>query len=632
MTSTTSHCCTTSKSYPNKRRLQNALPRVNLFFVLALIFLALPSISTGTCEEPSSSEQECENQTKLNGHDHSTPRPSANHPSDDVKKITNHVHTTPTMTTELEPSTPKNFFSKLEERSKAINSLLCVGLDPHIKELKLDENATEEERCDAAYTFCKTIIMATAPYAAAYKPNAAFFEALGPNCGITTLSRVIQLIQQNYKIPVLLDCKRGDIGSTAAAYAESSYDHLNADAVTLSPLMGWDSVEPFVSGKYADKGAFLLCKTSNPGSNDILTLSTTQNAVLYEEIAQLAQKWNLNTDNNLGLVVGATDTEALSRARKAAGQGVWILAPGVGFQGGDLIGTMRCGLNDVGSGLLVPISRGISRAEDIAAKAKEFRDLMNAARADILNSNTLCGDERSIAAGNNTGIIAEYQQSFLEFSLEQGVLKFGSFVLKSGRTSPYFFNAGLFATGAALAKLGRAYAASIMASPELRNKKNGAISFDVVFGPAYKGISLGAVVAASLYSDYGVDVGFAYNRKEAKDHGEGGILVGASMTNKRVLVVDDVITAGTAIRESHAMLKNIDAIPVGVSIALDRAEKRSLDDPVSAVQAVARDLQIPVVSIVSLPQLQAFLAENPTYNNDGSVLESVTAYREQYGV
>ena len=341
-------------------------------------------------------------------------------------------------------------------------------------------------------------------------------------------------------------------------------------------------------------------------------------------------------NNNLGLVVGATDTEALSRARKAAGQNVWILSLGVGFQGGDLTGTMRCGLNDEGSGLLVPISRGISQADDVAAKAKEFRDLMNATRDDILADGGISKTNTTTVTTNAD--IAEYQQFFLKFSLEQGVLKFGSFVLKSGRTSPYFFNAGLFATGVALSKLGRAYAASIMASPELTtDKQDGGVvnvNFDVIFGPAYKGISLGAVVAASLYSDYGVDVGFAYNRKEAKDHGEGGILVGASMTDKRVLVVDDVITAGTAIRESYTMLQKINAVPVGVSIALDRAEKRSLDDPVSAVQAVARDLQIPVVSIVSLPQLQAFLVQNLSYNyNDGgSVLERVTAYGEQYGV
>jgi len=220
-------------------------------------------------------------------------------------------------------------------------------------------------------------------------------------------------------------------------------------------------------------------------------------------------------------------------------------------------------------------------------------------------------------------------KEFLDFSLSEGVLKFGSFVLKSGRTSPYFFNAGLFASGGALFKLGRAYAASIMADKTLTDG-NGKVAFDVVFGPAYKGISLGAVVCASLYSDYNVDVGFAYNRKEAKDHGEGGVLVGASMVNKRILIVDDVITAGTAIRESFDMLKKINAVPVGVSIALDRAEKRSLDDPVSAVQAVARDLEIPVISIVSLPQLQSFLRKSPDYEDE--VLASVSDYRKQYGV
>lgn len=163
-----------------------------------------------------------------------------------------------------------------------------------------------------------------------------------------------------------------------------------------------------------------------------------------------------------------------------------------------------------------------------------------------------------------------------------------------------------------------------------RTDTNGNVTFDIVFGPAYKGISLGALVCAALYSDFDVNVGFSYNRKEAKDHGEGGMLVGAPMVGKRVLVIDDVITAGTAIRESHAMLEKIDAEPVGVVIALDRAEKRSLDDPVSAVQAVARDLAIPVVSIVSLPQLQGFLKKSPAYGDD--VLASVSDYRSKFGV
>ena len=159
----------------------------------------------------------------------------------------------------------------------------------------------------------------------------------------------------------------------------------------------------------------------------------------------------------------------------------------------------------------------------------------------------------------------------------------------------------------------------------------GGVTFDVLFGPAYKGISLGAVTAAALYRDYGVDVGYAYDRKEAKDHGEGGKLVGASMSNgTRVLVIDDVITAGTAIRASHKMLQAVGAEMVGVVIALDRAEKRSLDDPVSAVQAVQRDLSVSVVSIVNLPQLQLFLQNSPEYGDD--ILATVQQYRSQYGV
>jgi len=150
-----------------------------------------------------------------------------------------------------------------------------------------------------------------------------------------------------------------------------------------------------------------------------------------------------------------------------------------------------------------------------------------------------------------------------------------------------------------------------------------------VFGPAYKGISLGAVVSTALYSDFGVDVGFAYNRKEAKDHGEGGKLVGAKMEGKKVLVVDDVITAGTAIREAYDELKAIGAQPMGVVIALDRAEIRALDDKVSAVQAVERDLSLDVVSIVDLKELQIFLEQSSDY--DDATLESVVNYRRQYG-
>ncbi|KAL7575981.1 hypothetical protein ACA910_000770 [Epithemia clementina (nom. ined.)] len=534
-----------------------------------------------------------------------------------------------------------SFREKLESRVKAIDSLLCVGLDPHESELfphddntaKTDDLITPEARCDAAFTFCKTLVDVTLPYAACYKPNAAFFEALGDG-GTKVLRRLCQDVIPP-DIPILLDAKRGDIGSTAVAYAVACYDHIGADAVTLSPLMGWDSIQPFVSGKYAGKGAFLLCKTSNPTSEELLACqlassssSSTKNETVYERIAKLVgETWASNASSALlGLVVGATDPLAMQKARKAAGPNVWILAPGVGAQGGDLMDACQAGLSPSGSGMLVPVSRGISRAENPAEMAKTLvEEIRQAAEKVREASASSSGNSKDASA---VSIIQPYQEDFIKFSLSEGVLRFGSFVLKSGRTSPYFFNAGLFASGAALFHLGNAYASAIMASSELRDSTG--VTFDVIVGPAYKGISLGAVVCSSLFSNHGVDAGFAYNRKEAKDHGEGGQLVGASLDGKRVLVVDDVITAGTAIRESHEMLLSVGAKPVGVVIALDRAEKRSLDDPVSAVQAVSRDLGLPVLSIVNLPQLQAFLTKSSEFSEE--ILQKVVAYRSEYGV
>ena len=203
---------------------------------------------------------------------------------------------------------------------------------------------------------------------------------------------------------------------------------------------------------YANKGAFLLCKTSNPGSNDLLALNLASNETVYERIAKLAEKWSASSGASLGLVVGATDSLALAKARQAAGPNVWILAPGVGAQGGNLEEAAKAGLNEDGTAMLIPVSRGISRAEDPGAAAKELCESINSVRQNLKTS----------SLPNES--IQPYQKEFLEFSLEQGVLKFGSFVLKSGRTSPYFFNAGLFASGAALDKLGKAYASAIMAS------------------------------------------------------------------------------------------------------------------------------------------------------------------------
>ena len=212
----------------------------------------------------------------------------------------------------------------------------------------------------------------------------------------------------------------------------------------------------------------------------------------------------------------------------------------------------------------------------------------------------------------------EYQREFIRFALDREVLRFGEFTLKSGRISPYFFNAGLFNTGSALARLGRFYAQAYVHS--------GLPDVDVIFGPAYKGIPLAAVTAVSLAESFDRDVPYCFNRKEAKDHGEGGSLVGAPLKG-RVLIIDDVITAGTAIREVMGIIEAANAKPAAVMIALNREERGQGE--LSAIQEVERDFGIPVISIVSLTQVLDFLEED---NELRHYLPAVQAYRAQYGI
>ncbi|VAW80133.1 Orotate phosphoribosyltransferase [hydrothermal vent metagenome] len=210
-----------------------------------------------------------------------------------------------------------------------------------------------------------------------------------------------------------------------------------------------------------------------------------------------------------------------------------------------------------------------------------------------------------------------YKKEFLEFAIEAGVLRFGEFTLKSGRVSPYFFNAGLFNRGSHLARLGRFYAQTIMDS---------GIGFDVLFGPAYKGIPLAAAASIALVDHHGHDTPWCFNRKEAKNHGEGGSLVGAPLEG-RVLIIDDVITAGTAIRESLQIIDAAGASAAGVVIALDRQERGQGDR--SAIQEVEQDLGLKVASIVTLAELQAFLQAHSEYTE---ALKAIAEYRAKYGI
>lgn len=211
----------------------------------------------------------------------------------------------------------------------------------------------------------------------------------------------------------------------------------------------------------------------------------------------------------------------------------------------------------------------------------------------------------------------DYQRDFIQFAIEQGVLRFGEFTLKSGRVSPYFFNAGLFNSGLAISRLGQFYATAIIES---------GLEFDVLFGPAYKGVPLAIATAISLAEDYEQDYPWCFNRKEAKDHGEGGVLVGAPLKGD-VLIIDDVMTAGTAIREVMQIVQAEKAITAGVIIALDRQEKGKGE--LSAIQEIENDFRMPVLSIVSLDMILEYLREDKTLKQ---YLPAVQDYRNQYGV
>lgn len=213
----------------------------------------------------------------------------------------------------------------------------------------------------------------------------------------------------------------------------------------------------------------------------------------------------------------------------------------------------------------------------------------------------------------------EFQQAFIEFVIKNEILRFGSFTLKSGRTSPYFFNAGLFNTGAALNFIGSTYAAALAAAD---------IEYDLLFGPAYKGIPLVSVTAAALASDYNIDKPYCFNRKEAKDHGEGGLTVGAPLQG-RALIVDDVITAGTAVREVMEIFESTGTQVAGIIVALDRQELGTGSK--SAIQEIEEQYKIPVLSIISLAQIIEYLSgqDDPVL---ASNLDAVKRYRDEYGV
>lgn len=278
---------------------------------------------------------------------------------------------------------PRSFFEKLRASQERKNSLLCVGLDPDyasIAKARGSEFANPAIR-DVIADFCLDAVSATARHASVFKPNAAFFSRYEKE---EELQMLISRIQRDYKTPVILDAKRGDIGNTAEKYAEEAFVRFGADAVTVNPYMGLDTLEPFL--EHEDKGVIVLCRTSNPGGGDFQDLVLNNGLKLYEQVAcRMAELNARHGGNRMALVVGATRPSELARVRELVGD-MPILVPGIGAQGGDVEATVKAGQDSDGFGMMINSSRGIIYAKDVAAAAGKTRDEINFHRSNYRNT------------------------------------------------------------------------------------------------------------------------------------------------------------------------------------------------------------------------------------------------------
>lgn len=402
----------------------------------------------------------------------------------------------------------KPFFENLEALARERQSLLCVGLDPHPELLS-------EDTAQAACRFCLDLIAATADQALAFKPNSAFFEAYGA-AGFEAMREVIGAVPAG--IPVILDGKRGDIASTARAYARAAFQTLGVHAVTLNPYLGRDAVEPFLGDPA--RGVFLLCKTSNPGADGIQRATTAGGEPLFLALAREAEHWSPH--DNLGLVVGATDTQAL-RAARAATPDLWFLSPGVGAQGGDLSDALAAGLRPDGLGMVVPVSRGIAAQPDPRAAAIRLREAIEAHRAEVRPPGGLSAGLAPLA----------------DALLEAGCVRFGDFTLKSGQQSPIYIDLRLLASlPDLLAQVAAAYL------PVLK-----ALRFDRLAALPYAALPIGTAIALQSGRP------LIYPRRETKAYGTRAAVEGQFQAGETAVVVDDLATTGGSKLEAIERLK-----------------------------------------------------------------------------
>ncbi len=459
-----------------------------------------------------------------------------------------------------------DFFAKLEAAVQRNDSLLCVGLDPTPAQIPPRHRVEAANDADAIVRWNRAIIEQTADLVCAYKPNIAFYEALG-SAGMNALRATLAAIPEN--IPVILDAKRGDIGGTADAYAKACFDELGVDAVTLSPYLGRDSVQSFA--RYPGRGLFVLCHTSNPSAGefqeleiaDWRSLDREPNQPLYIHVARAAVTWS----PNVALVVGATFPKAVARVRAAAPQS-WFLIPGIGAQGGNLEATLTAGLRNDGLGAIVNVSRSIANADDHRQAAQTMRDAINVVRRKHRTASAVVATE---------GISEALRALVLELA-ELGAVRFGSFTLASGMQSPIYVDLRLLVSRPSLlAKAADAYTALLANAP-----------CDRIAGVPYAALPIGTAVAIAA------DKPLIYPRKEVKEHGLGKLIEGEWRPGDRVAIIEDLITSGGSTIKTAETLRNAGLIVEHAIVLIDREQGgvRNLAEADIAAHAVLTLTQI----------------------------------------
>lgn len=423
----------------------------------------------------------------------------------------------------------QNFFDEVASLQRNHASVLCLGLDPRPHYLSIADREAE----NPLLAWGARMLRETADYLCCVKPNIAFYEAQG-SYGWQALKQTIEIAHE-MGLPVLLDAKRGDIGSTAEAYAVAAFHELKADAITLSPYLGENSIEPFL--RIAGRGLFVLCHTSNPSASEFQMLSVNGH-LLYEIVAQRATQWG----DRVGLVVGATYPHAIAAVRNIAPE-AWLLLPGVGAQGAN----EKAALVAAGDNIIVPVSRGILATENPRQAAKTLRDKLNRAREKAMNQ-----AERSKA-----GQLSALKQQLAEALVTINAIKFGNFTLASGKQSPIYIDLRVLASHPRTLNLvARAYS-------DLLTKTK--LEYDLIAALPYAALPIGT--ALSLQTGYPL----IYPRKEAKTYGTGRTIEGQYKSGQTALVLDDLISTGGSKIKGAQPLRDAGLNVQDIIVLIDRS-------------------------------------------------------------